>query len=900
MQESLTKLSHLLRSCNGYVSHTAALYLHGLLAAPPENFVIIASCRRKASSAGLFKVTFVYHKPGRPGEHEMLDCEGQSLPVATVAQALVDMVTDCKASTELDTLARCFWTLPYDTSRIRRLAAQNGYSIEKKAVFWCLWAGRGSAGELLKGFDRRPVRLYTKNTSKLLWDGSLQVLYPACLLSPWHEKPQVQLNEKSSCWLELRQYASFVSYCQEVSWVPFPGDGREKPLALMNKYFSLELSSQITSNLINLLLQLNSPSSAGAAPARKLPELFLAWVRNSADFPECALSEITAGSRKMLASDQPELWETAFTYAGETGLISEALARLESSAALVFECGLWRGIEKLCQQADIDGIAIPFAVRILLARIFAQQNRFSESFNALQLLEEKRQRPDSEIIDISFTYGVVWRLAGRPDKARAHLKQALTLTEKLPDAYKSAAIQTVIGNAYYVEDNLEEARSSYLNAYDFYRNNAATNKLNSTQTNLGLIEFKAGDLQKAEQYLKCALSNSDMPPSGQGDFIRLLTLAKIMLAKGNILEAIKTLSTLAAQKHLVANSERSEIYATFALCYELCGLSTISGKYLRMAEDSLKSDLKPAAEFYVRLVMAQIMLLHGDFDLAANRLATLIEFATKNDIGKYETSFAVFYRSLAMKTGTDNAWQATLEEALSTLKIRPKHPFCTTARIFAYLHCHNASMDYNLDADIRSLIDCGYYDPLWIFVVEFLKNIKSASATVLLCRLKSASLPEFINNLKVRFNNAGTIFNKIQQNDIRTRYLLIKNGCHDIIEKEEYQVWQTSRPANLLKFDSLTGELSFARRTIRLKPGALLARILTQLLASFPEPIPSSLFYNLIWGGDLDTHSWSVVKTSLNRLNRVLQCIYPTIRAATNGRTACVRIIFDSPFEITL
>jgi len=312
MQESLKKLAKILNSSKGYISHMAALFLHGLIEEPPPNFVVVASCRRKPISLNTFKANFVYHKPGRPREHTILDCEGELLPVATVAQALVDMVTDCKCQTDLDTLARCFWALPYDPAEIRRLAAQNGYSTEKKAVFWCLWAGRGSADKLLKGFDRRPVKFFPRYRGIQLWEGSLQAFYPESLLSPLHATTQPLHNFENTDWIELRLYKNFIDYCKKERWVPFPGDSRKKQLSMLHDFFAGELSTQIAGNATDLMRQLNLPRSTHTTFTNRLPQMFLDWVRTASDFPDCAISQVKAVCRQMLASDQPEQWEIAF------------------------------------------------------------------------------------------------------------------------------------------------------------------------------------------------------------------------------------------------------------------------------------------------------------------------------------------------------------------------------------------------------------------------------------------------------------------------------------------------------------------------------------------------------------------------------------------------------------
>ncbi len=879
----------------------AALFLHGLIDRQPENFVIVASCRRKSSRLEDFKAIFVYHKPGRPREHTMLDCDGESLPVATVDQALVDMVTDCKYQTNLETLAYCFWVLPYDPVELRRLAAQNGYSTEKKVIFWCLWAGRGSAEKLIEGFDRRPVRLYTKCKDMVLWENSLQILYPEGLLLPLQADPLAQLNQENAEWIELRRYEGFVSYCKKNKWLPFPGDRRQKTQSLLQDFYSCELSAQLASNATELMRQLHLPSSTNAVPGNRLPKMFLDWVRNSKEFPHCAISEVREACRQMLASDQPQQWEIAFLYACAAGLVTEALARIANSSALVFESGCWRGIEEVCSQAGREGLKVSPAVSILLARIFAQQNRFNESFSLLKALEVNSCLPAPELITVKFTHGVVCRMAGQQHEALSNLRQALALSEMHHDTHKTAAIQTAIGNVHYLEDNLELARSCYLFAYDVYRKSSATNKLMSTQTNLGLVEFKAGNLNKAGHYLRCALS-ANTGPASHGELIRLITLAKIMLAQGNVLAAIETLLRLTDNKHLVPDSELCEIYATLAMSYELCGLTTTSDRYLQTAETFLNGTLKPATVFYTGFIHSQLLLLHGLSMAAHDRLAALIDFAGKNGISSYETAFAVFYQAVAQHNISDSSWQKTLSIALTTLITRPEHPICIVATMYDQIHNHRIPLDCHLDELAAQLLSSEYYDPAWLLITHPLQGSRSVTAKDILRHFISRSRPEFINNLKVRFSSARKIFSKRHYPGEQQTFLLIDNGNHRVIGADDYQRWRTANQASRLKFDSLTGQLHFGKKTTQLKPGSLLAKLLSLLLSSYPLPVSSNRLYNLLWGDGnrLDQNSWSTVKTSLNRLNQTIRKVSSTAQITSSGKDAHIRLILTSPFEVIL
>jgi len=590
-----------------------------------------------------------------------------------------------------------------------------------------------------------------------------------------------------------------------------------------------------------------------------------------------------------------------YIYACAAGLVDDALARITNSSALIFESGCWRGIEEVCRQADSESLLITSPVRILLARIFAGQNRFNESFDQLKMLENDQQLPASELITSSFTHGVVCRMAGQPQEALKHLRQALALSGRQPDTYQTAAIQTAIGNVHYLEDKLEQARSCYLIAYDIYRNDSATGKLKSTQTNLGLIEFKAGNLAKAGHYLRCALSESS-EPAGQGDLIRLITLAKIMLAQGNVLEAIAILLKLAANRHLVADSELCEIYATLAVSYELCGLTAISDRYMLSAESLLNGQLKPATLFYAGFIQAQILLLHGQYASARDSLTALVDFAGKKGLSAYETAFAAFYQAIAQHNAADDAWQKTMATALATLATRPEHPMCVVATTYDLVHNNKIHFDCHLDELAGQLIDSGYYDPLWLTIIRPLQNSKSAAAKKILNHFISKSRPEFINNLKIRFNSARKIFNKKHCPGEQQTFLLIDNGNHRIIEADEYLKWQHSSQPGRLKFDSLTGQIRFGKKATRLKPGSLLAGLLTLLAANYPEPVASNRLYNLLWGDSnkLDTNSWSTVKTSLNRLNQAIRKVTSTAHTLSSGKNADIRLKTTSPIEVIL
>ena len=880
------------------ITNEGALYLHGLIADFPVKIVVATARRVSSQDLVAGKIDFLCRKSGSKSEFEYISVGPHKIRVATVSQALVDLVAYYKLSAPLMTFASFFGTLPYDCGEVIEIARKTGKnSILKRILFWCLWAGRLKLSELPAEIGRTPVRVADADDARLLWEGSIQVFYPEELLAFNILVPANPAH--SSQWLELRCFRRFAEYCSTSKWLPLADDQRKNSVEMVNGFYKQELFTQIEQSFTGLLLQLHGRFSKKMAAADRLPELFLDWVRHSSDFPACASHQLQEWVDEALSKETPELWEIAFIYSAYLRRFQPALERISLSVNQIFTSSCWNGIIELCEMAEAENHAVPLMANILRAHSLSRLGRFDDALDVLGRIH-KNDQVVAEIVTVELAAGAINLQAGRIKQVLQHYFVVQSLIGDADAGRQMTNLLFSIGNLEFKCGNFEAARRAYLKTYKLFKTESNVRYLPSFRLNLGLIEYRLGNLDRASTYLDKALKISKKSDRGLYEHAIMVALVKVRLSRGEVFKAYKLLQVIKAKiSENTPEAERQKIYSLLAFTHELMGRPLSSEIFWNKVSDFSQSKISSSSEYATRYRKAQQTLLRGKYQQAVDEFSCLLDFGRQKGLSEQDTVFALFYRAIALHQAEAPEAFENLMLAIDILGEKPNHPVAIFARVYAELHFPEFRSQSFLDDSIRKLDKVGFFEPIWIFVADQLNKIPTEAAKALLKRFFKGSPRQFIIIMKQRHKRAGKIlqnFNTSWQCDLLT---LKSDRSEKIISRKKYESWRTKTRANLFKFDAITGVVSFFERKCTLKTDSQAARILLHLLISYPEKVELSRFYELMWFEPyFEEVSWPAIKTSISRLRTQLKTVCPTIDIEVSRKENSIQIVLLSPYQV--
>lgn len=901
MRNLTEQLSRLLAQTSDYVSFEFAIFLHGLSEKCPDIIRIVTTGRRRPRKIAGYQIEFIYHKASRPAETASLVCDGISLQVATLSQALIDIVSDIHLNLPAELIATWFWQLPYSFDRLLALATRTSNSAVKRALFWGLWSGRADLEKLNgKGFSKSPVAVLPGDSAKQLWEGSIQVFYPAWLLAFSPESKHEIAHNQLKDWLQMRRLPSFINFMVEKQWLAIAGDRRRESADHLHSFFRSELHRQMKSNLTGLLQEIAGGTAEDSEQA--LPEQFLRWARQSSEFSEKASAIVKEWCIEALNGSDEHLIELAVLYAPKVGLIAEALERLKSLAGQIFVAGCCRGVIELCQQAEIAGIKVPFALMILQARIAARNNDFSTAIMKIDKALATRGVTENEELDAKFAAGVIYRQAGQVERAVQYFENALVIAQGQDNRERTAAIKSAMGNAYFVTGELKKARSCYLNAFALCRSNIETVQTANLKTNLGLVELKTGRLKKADRYFQQAANQQKRMKNQQGELVSLMALAKIKLAMGQVNEAVKLLNRVHKSAAQQTNAVVDETRALLAWCHELLGRPEKSDHYWQMIAVDGRQTLPAASRFLIDYFKALHLFLRCDLEQAEANLGQLIEFGKSNNVTSDEIAFALFYKALAIFLQKNEDSVTVLDEALKLLSNRQNHPFYLLAESFAAIAFPMRFRGIDTDLNYRTIIHSEYYEPLWPFMAETMGIMQSTSYQSLLSSYENKISQGFKDIMEKRSPVCRRLFRKLARINARIQcFNLITDKGEKQLTLQQYHEWAGQKPGNKLSFDSCSGRLSFGRNSLVFKTKSISCQLCLHLLSAFPGAISVASLYEMVWAGKYDPDcDWPAVKTAVSRLRKSFKQLNSLIEVRTGNSTGQIQIELKLPYEIMI
>lgn len=896
MQDIFRALEQILAGTIDYISHDAALFCSGLIADLPRKIVIVTSSRRRDRTCEGYQIEFVYHQPGRPRETQEIQLHGAGIRVARLSQALVDIVADSRQAVAIDALAGLFWRLPFNVVETVELAERTSNTALKRILFWSLWAGRMDFISLPMKLPRTPVHLFLNNEDTQLWEGSLQVFYPKRLLGMTLGRHEVSLADDLTDWNRLRCNSRFSAFAMHSEWLPIAGDTRKKSVDLLASFFAAELDEATAADLTGLLEQMHrQPSDTEPTMSQQ----FIRWAHGAALFSDYGGEKLKTWVNEKLQANDPRHWEIAFIYASVTGSVEAAFSRIIASAPEIFHSGRFRGLVGLCQYAENSGIEVPRPVRILMSRIFARLNRCDEALVELEKASVGAMT-ERETVDVAYTAGIVNRQAGRLDESIRLLNEAAVLAGQAAMRDSAAAILSAVGNVHLVKGELSQARRSYLKAAANFPRDREAPIIANIQTNLGLVEFRLGNLKKADCCLSLAARNQKLRKNLHGEIASGIMLGRIRLARGQMLQAVEKLREVECQQSQIeAVPDRREILAIMAWAYELLGNPVSSDQYWKKVEEARIEKTNPPAEFMISLLKALHSLVRGELATAENLFAETVRSGMASDIQAVDIAVADFYRALAIHLQNRNEALQLFRQLPPIMFESSDHPFHLFVKVYLALTFPEAFPEINVDATLIRLNLTDYYEPSWIFVADHLFAYGSAAAIEMLKSHMSKTSPALTSLYEQRFPAVQHLLKKLSRTKFaRKNFTLIRNGQHSLISEQKLHNLASDRTPGTLFFNGVSGELVFSGRVALLKPRSILHRILTCLFSTFPGDVPLATLYEMAWGGKYDReYGRAAVKTAILRLRKTIQEVCPTARIERSGVEGGTRIVLESPFQ---
>ncbi|HAE37949.1 MAG TPA: hypothetical protein DCG57_04820, partial [Candidatus Riflebacteria bacterium] len=198
-----------------------------------------------------------------------------------------------------------------------------------------------------------------------------------------------------------------------------------------------------------------------------------------------------------------------------------------------------------------------------------------------------------------------------------------------------------VGNVHLARGELTHARKSYLKAAANFSRDREAPIVANIQTNLGFVEFRSGNLKKADCCFSLAARNQKMRNNLQGEITSGIMLARVRLARGQVLPAIEKLLEVERQlSQLAASPDRREIQAIVAWAYELLGQTVVSDQYWKKVEEAVTEAVTPPAEFMIRLFKALHTLIRGELSSAEEQFAETAGFGRTSKLQAADVAVA--------------------------------------------------------------------------------------------------------------------------------------------------------------------------------------------------------------------------------------------------------------------
>jgi tetratricopeptide (TPR) repeat protein len=930
--ELIVSLRSLMELEGEYVSHQTALFLLGMLPAPPEPLTSVSPRRRRNRLLGDRSLVFVFHQPDRLKPVQMVSAAETTIPVSTLEKTLLDLLTDMTYAPPLPELATFFAVYPYKPEVLLQLARNEGDTALKRACLFMAWAGRLGGDEIpWTTLKRTPIKLDPRHDGPLLWDGRFFTKVPEELLKIPHPGPQPELPPAHRHWIELRCWPPFEEVFLRRPIISLLNDPDLPWQADVAAFFETTFAGLSWADLATFLRTHRvrpagsahpAASRAGAppghppsmhpspAPVPPFPELFHRWVEANPHVLRSRRDEIDRWCTTHLDAQNLGDVEGALFFAHLLHLdrlVRDGLAR---RGAELFNAGRFTLIELLCERHLESGDLLPHTIYVTAARAKARQDKFSAG---LSLLDQARKAyeeiPDSyqALGELSYTAANILRMMNRIQQSLAELFVAREYFSVGKDHLRQATVDCSLGNVYFAQGRPHAARSHYLAALAVMRQAGLKGQQASLLGNLGLVEYDSGRFQKAALDLQRAAALQRMLQNRWCESVALLSLGKVFLKMGHFSKALKVLRDCHRQRsELKHESGMYETAGLLAWLCELLGNSGAANAYWDLIDRMPEASLEPRAVFVVRAVRAMTDLYHLRLDSALTRYQTMLVQAQARDATGVELGDCLHGIGVCEFLLDRPTAGAHLRKAADTLAPNPLHSQLVQIRYVGGLAFPRIFPDVLVDEELQRFMDSQAFEPFWGHFVGLLQAAGTPVADEFLAYHVRKTPPSMLALLRSRFPLLGLAIRRIEQNRRRAAEFFTRLS-HDgttTIHADDVEAWRRELPSREFRFDGPDGKISCGANRARIRPKSIPHGIISQLLLAFPHPVDIEALYRAVWGTDFDPEcDEGAFKSSLQRLQKLLRSITPAIRILRT-RTASfhggVQLSFSCPWSAVL
>lgn len=873
------EFARLVKKVDGHVSYLSSLYLLGYLPEAPEELCIVSSQRKQDKIFDGCKVRMIFCSNIRAKRTQKVKIGKEEIEVASLEQALVDLVDYRPRGLTCKRIAQLFLTLPYEVSLLLTIARETGDTSLKRVMFYLCWTARAGWQDFSLRLSRIPVKLSPKqNDTDACWCNSLFVKFPQAVLKEFPSgKAPVNLPAETYERIELASFPPFRDYFARKQTFPIfnsPGfdenfDSFCREWLANEKNELIEALAETALNKIAILPKLIIEKVARLAENKELPD----WLVLSAEKKLIDYIKRNRFEDAIIAVEltlRLNLYRAAFPFLLELRNILAAERRFDL-------------IERLCAGMWKLGLLQEFKHSMFYLSSFVMLEKNDE---ATKVLTEIRHREEflseSALADLSYYGAIIYNNRKMFAKALEELSVCRAHYEKTSDYMSLAGTQILYGSINMINGKFLEARRSFLLAFKLAKDINKPGAVEvETLTNLALLELIKGNFIRCIEIGNGALKKMCFTRGS----IRECALLRIMIPaevySGNLAGAILLslkMKKICKKLHLV--SQKKAVNLFLAWLYELMGQSAVAATTWTHWDETKVATLFPSY-IYQPFIQAKLtrLILNGKIRDARD----CIEKSFEKD-----ASCENVCQSLIAKL------QLNLLHALLLAfedKNKALERFRNVEAIAGNIDdCHGKKLVYiamgslfplmvnanSLVKSLRFLLEQKSYDPFWFLYARELSE-RGIPEGIEFIRLQTRLTHEFL--LKKLMKHYSFLRKPLYQKNTgvsEKTHLLIKPGKRILISPQDYGKRHSKE--EIFFFDANTGFWSYKNQSGVIKYLSITHKLLSALFLAKNNKLSLSEIYLSIWGSKFDFEiDKSAAFSALTRARKTLKKISPLI-----------------------
>lgn len=840
-----------------YISHQAAVFLHGLTSESPLLITVVSKKRHRNRVINGIEIRFVYRKnlDNQLKSHVCRMFSG--VAVAKPLLAWLDMLNDLDYACEIDKLAELSQTLPGTTGNILALAGLFSDSVVKRAAFYLAWNGRlQSYSDLSSKLSDSAVKLDHRITNdELFWEKPLKVFFPARIL----ELKPTEYAGRNKEWLVFRNSPGYVAALK-----------KQKSLILFN--------DNPEENALRDLIITAKPSHYSD---------FSAWLADmglkitSRDFQEVEIKNIGKWLKPFVGSKgQTAILLAAFRdFSSQIGNDAEtccgamiAALAIQSHELVDFASYNWGELLFFHGKSGLLVLAYRmlgdydygYKLRALMTTALVVRGIISE---ALKLWSSIANQSVEKWGWTCLAEAATAYRSGQKEQAKTYYRKAVAAFTREKNQRMATVSQIYLGIVYLGETDYEKAKQIYVEILkgQTKENLLSDNFLGVLHGNLGIIQFRQAAFTEAAANLELGARLSQKVANQTAYIMILFYQALTEFYLGKFVAAYHIAQQAWRIKQKTGSTFlRSEHPALLASLAQYLGKNEDSDYWISKLDNKNSSEevvinlAKARGLLFRHKIPEAIKLLeetrkHCDNTVSpiiVSRAFVLLALLSKNH-GKMNISSG---RISVFEKGTA---EFLYSELLSLLFESPSKP-------------HKSKLE-KLFHDFNALKT---YDPMWFLVFSKVAdlNLKNAQDYFIWQYSFSSS---FIRSFAKRFfQNSASAAILIEMLPAEADGECMSLGADSIeaVTRLEYNhIPENEKASYPFFFDGISGKVYVFSNVVSLRSNSMPARLLSFMLQSHSRRVLLKSAYEFVWGSEYsEFYDDAVVKTTVARINKLI------------------------------